>query len=173
MKAEDVVTLVGYLEDHGISVWLDGGWGVDALLERQTRPHDDLDLITAVDEMATLQEALSRRGYRLVGAGTTMSFKMTDDAGRQIDVHSVMFTESGGGIFTMHNGEEWVCPASGFEGDGHVLTRQVRCLTPEAKVERISRSGYSIDAIHVRDLTALSKRFGIPVPNSVRRPSKP
>lgn len=26
-------------------VWLDGGWGVDALLGRQTRPHDDMDIV--------------------------------------------------------------------------------------------------------------------------------
>ena len=96
-----------------------------------------------------------------------MSFKMTDAAGRQIDVHSVVFTESGSGIFTMHNGAESVCPASGFKGVGHVLTRQVRCLTLEAKAQRICQSSYELDLTHARDLTALTERFGIPVPDSV------
>jgi lincosamide nucleotidyltransferase A/C/D/E len=170
MRAEDVVDLVGYLETRGIQVWIDGGWGVDALLEEQTRPHDDLDLITALEEMATIQQILSRRGYLLLEGGAPMTFKMTDDAGRQIDVHSVVFTESGSGIFTMHNGAEWVCPAFGFEGVGHVLARQIRCLTPEVKVQRICQSGYEIDLTHARDLTALSERFGIPVPDSVALP---
>jgi hypothetical protein len=38
MKAEDVVTLVGYLEDHGISVWLDGA-GASMLSWRGKRGH--------------------------------------------------------------------------------------------------------------------------------------
>jgi hypothetical protein len=34
MAAEHVVKLVEKLEDAGVAVWLDGGWGVDALLRR-------------------------------------------------------------------------------------------------------------------------------------------
>ena len=37
MKARDVVEVVQLFERNGIQVWLDGGWGVDALLEEQTR----------------------------------------------------------------------------------------------------------------------------------------
>ena len=32
MTAEDVVALYGLLEELGIEIWIDGGWGVDALL---------------------------------------------------------------------------------------------------------------------------------------------
>ena len=32
MKAEDVIGIYTKLEDLGIKVWVDGGWGVDALL---------------------------------------------------------------------------------------------------------------------------------------------
>ena len=32
MKAADTITIVDLLEGNGIEVWLDGGWGVDALL---------------------------------------------------------------------------------------------------------------------------------------------
>src|SRR4051812_46761814 len=44
MTAADVVELVRVLRVHNVDVVLDGGWGVDALLERQTRPHADLDI---------------------------------------------------------------------------------------------------------------------------------
>ena len=43
MLAEDVLELYALLLEHGVQIWLDGGWGIDALLERQTRPHKDLD----------------------------------------------------------------------------------------------------------------------------------
>jgi lincosamide nucleotidyltransferase A/C/D/E len=35
VEAEDVVEVVAFLEGLGVEVWLDGGWGVDALLGRQ------------------------------------------------------------------------------------------------------------------------------------------
>lgn len=37
MNSADVVDLYAHLTDLGIEVWLDGGWGVDALLGEQTR----------------------------------------------------------------------------------------------------------------------------------------
>lgn len=45
MKSKDVLQIVGWLEQAKIPLWLDGGWGVDALVGQQTRPHSDLDII--------------------------------------------------------------------------------------------------------------------------------
>jgi lincosamide nucleotidyltransferase A/C/D/E len=42
---EDVLDLYSKLDRIGIKIWLDGGWGVDALLCKQTRLHSDLDII--------------------------------------------------------------------------------------------------------------------------------
>src|SRR5258708_7387144 len=35
-------------------VWIDGGWGVDALLGHQTRKHDDLDVAVHHSNLSTL-----------------------------------------------------------------------------------------------------------------------
>jgi lincosamide nucleotidyltransferase A/C/D/E len=163
VEAEDVVEVVAFLEGSGVEVWLDGGWGVDALLGRQTRPHDDLDLVVPLGDMSRVQAALMQRGYLLVRGGAPMSFKMADGGGRQVDVHSVAFNRSRDGLFKMDNGDDWLCPAAGFEGVGVVLGRRVSCLTPDAKVKRLWRSGYELDQTHIDDLTALSERFGTPV----------
>ncbi len=45
MSNEQAVELLGQLEEAGVQVWVDGGWGVDALIGYQTREHDDLDLV--------------------------------------------------------------------------------------------------------------------------------
>jgi lincosamide nucleotidyltransferase A/C/D/E len=45
MTAADVVEILGWLGTASVDVWLDGGWGVDALVGEQTREHNDLDLI--------------------------------------------------------------------------------------------------------------------------------
>ena len=44
MTSNDVIDLYTNLETLGIKVWVDGGWGVDALLGKQTRFHEDLDI---------------------------------------------------------------------------------------------------------------------------------
>ena len=45
MPAKDVVALYSLISSHDIPIWLDGGWGVDVLLERQTRVHSDVDIV--------------------------------------------------------------------------------------------------------------------------------
>src|SRR6266700_6998743 len=44
MTAADVLEIVDLLERVGVEPWVNSGWGVDALLGEQTRPHEDLDL---------------------------------------------------------------------------------------------------------------------------------
>jgi len=45
MRSAAVVAFCRGLRALGIEIWLDGGWGVDALLGEQTRPHKDLDIV--------------------------------------------------------------------------------------------------------------------------------
>jgi lincosamide nucleotidyltransferase A/C/D/E len=70
MAAADLVDLVHELERCGVAVWLDGGWGVDAVLGGQTRAHDDLDLVVQLQQIERLQSALAQRGFVLVGHPT-------------------------------------------------------------------------------------------------------
>jgi lincosamide nucleotidyltransferase A/C/D/E len=51
LKGSDVLEIVHAAEDAGIDIWLDGGWGIDALLEKQTREHTDLDVVVALDQV--------------------------------------------------------------------------------------------------------------------------
>ncbi len=41
MTSADLIDLLRWLKEASIEVWLDGGWGVDALLDTQTREHKD------------------------------------------------------------------------------------------------------------------------------------
>src|SRR4051794_21469752 len=45
VRPDAVVHWLGVLEAAGVRCWLAGGWGVDALVGRQTRVHRDLDLV--------------------------------------------------------------------------------------------------------------------------------
>ena len=48
MSSENVLAVVELLERAQITVWIDGGWGVDALLGSETRRHADLDLANII-----------------------------------------------------------------------------------------------------------------------------
>jgi hypothetical protein len=51
------------LEEHGIDVWLNGGWGVDALLGHQTREHEDLDITISSAQRAAYSSVMEAAGF--------------------------------------------------------------------------------------------------------------
>jgi lincosamide nucleotidyltransferase A/C/D/E len=58
MNAADVIEIYTELERLGVRIWIDGGWGVDALLGRQTRPHADLDIAVEENSVQALRTVL-------------------------------------------------------------------------------------------------------------------
>ncbi|MGH3078929.1 MAG: nucleotidyltransferase domain-containing protein [Gaiellaceae bacterium] len=163
MEAEEVVRIVVQLETAGVAAWLDGGWGVDALLEEQQREHDDLDLVVALADVPALLGVLGRARYEHAAGVTPGSVVLVDARGRQVDVHPVVFDdERGGGVYVMDDGREWVYPGHGFDGRGRVAGRPVRCLSPEVQV--LVHDGYELTAKDYRELDLLHERFGVDVP---------
>lgn len=168
MDAERVLDLVEHLEAHGIRVWLDGGWAIDALLGRQTRAHDDLDLVTLLDDSARIERALGSLGYVLAGGGPPHSFELVDRDGHQVDAHPVVLATGGHGVYRMESGEDWIFPADGFEGRGWIEGRDVPSLTPEVVLVNHT-TGYALDLDHQRDVQALCAHYGLPLPDFERR----
>lgn len=165
MDSQTLLAVVGLLEADGIDVWLDGGWGVDALLEHQTREHDDLDLVVELDHTSRIIELLDGLGYSQVAGAPPKSFVMVDTRGRQVDVHPVTFNAEGGGVYQMDDGSEWVYPSEGFKGRGSVDERPVRCLSPEVQV--LVHAGYELTQKDYRELYLLRERFGVEPPRAV------
>jgi len=157
MSAEDVVRLLAVMD--GIDVWLDGGWGVDALLGEQTREHDDLDLVVARSDVPLLIEVLGREGYDVATGRLPTCIVLLDPIGRQVDVHPVVFNEAGDGIYRMEDGRDWPYPAAGFAGRGSIAGQEVPCLTPEVQV--LCHAGYELAETDLHDLAALGDRFGV------------
>jgi len=163
MDAARVLDLLAQLEARELPVWLDGGWAIDALLHEQTRPHDDLDLVSRLEDSARIEEALGERGFVPAGGGLPHSFELVDPAGHQVDVHPVVFAVNGDGVYKMQDGGDWIFPAAGFGGSGRIRDRPVPCLTPEVVMVNHT-TGYALDEAHQRDVKALGERYGIPVP---------
>ena len=84
MNITDVIGLYIQLNNLGIEIWLDGGWGVDALLGEQTRPHDDVDIVIQQKDVPKLRELLAMQGYKDVPRNDTRpwNFVLGDNNGR-------------------------------------------------------------------------------------------
>jgi len=91
MTSSALVDLLCLIEDAGISVWLDGGWGVDALLERQSREHRDVDIVLCRSDVPRLQTVLDRRGFAVLNGKPPDSFVLANGSGLEVDVHAVLF----------------------------------------------------------------------------------
>lgn len=162
MTENDVLEIVDLFEMEGIDLCLDGGWGVDALLGEQTRPHDDLDIAIRHCDAARVRALLEARGYRDVPRDDTRecNFVLGDDRGRQIDIHTYVFDSEGKHVY----GVEY--PAESLTGAGSIRGRLVRCITPEWSIR--FHTGYKIDANDYADVRALCRRFSIDLPEEYR-----
>jgi Aminoglycoside-2''-adenylyltransferase len=64
MTSHDVLEFLALAQAHSIELWIDGGWSVDALLERQTRVHSDLDIALSHKDVPKLRALLEASGYK-------------------------------------------------------------------------------------------------------------
>jgi lincosamide nucleotidyltransferase A/C/D/E len=158
MSAANVVQILDWLSAGDVHVWLDGGWGVDALLGEQTRAHKDLDLIVLAEDASHMRGLLSRHGFE-VDRGPEWNFVLRDDRGREVDVHPVRFDDQGNGHLRTEAGEPFVHSGSAFAGRGSVAGHDVECLAAEAQMLNHSR-GYVPSDTDYHDMRRLNARLG-------------
>jgi lincosamide nucleotidyltransferase A/C/D/E len=163
MKAADAADLIKFLENHGLEVYVDGGWAVDALLGQQTRVHADLDIALPHKQVPRLRDLLSTRGYREQCRPDTWecNFVLAGAGGREVDVHSFTLDEAGNHVHGVeYRGEQ-------LTGKGSINGYPVRCISPEWLVK--FHTGYELDQDDYHDVRALCDRFGIALPDEFRR----
>lgn len=165
MKAEDVVETIKLFKKADVNVWLDGGWGVDALLGKQTREHEDLDIVVQEKDLPQLRKLLEARGYKDVPRGDTSAwnFVLGDNAGRLIDIHAFTVDDEGNGFY---GNKGLTYPAKSFQGQGKVNGFSVKCITAGQIVK--FHTGYNPPEKHIKDIKALCKRFSIVLPPEYR-----
>jgi hypothetical protein len=90
MDAKSVMQFVTLCEDNGIEFYIDGGWAVDALLGRQTRRHQELDIAVPERIIAELRHVLAERGFHdfLGHPATAYNFVLVDRDDRMVDIHA-------------------------------------------------------------------------------------
>ena len=127
MTANDVINFVKLLNGNGVEVCIDGGWGVDALLGKQTRLHNDLDIAVEHKDVPKIRALLEMRNYKDVPRDDTRdcNFVLGDDDGHLIDIHTYTFDSTGKLVF----GVEY--PFDSLKGTGSINGFSVKCITPK------------------------------------------
>ena len=177
ISTEDALNIYDFLSTNGIQVWLTGGWGIDALLGEQTRPHKDLDLIMLLDDVVRTQELLGGEGYNLKmlweenrpaldskGNQVATAFVLQDPNGREFDAHAMVLDDQGNGVPAWEEAEGFTFTKADLSGLGRIGGYEVQCIT--AKSQMVCHTGYELPEKQHRDLDRLHKKFGTPYPES-------
>jgi lincosamide nucleotidyltransferase A/C/D/E len=137
-----------------------GGWGVDALLGEQTRPHEDLDLWVRVEHDRALRDALGSLGFFQLRVDSPWNHVLADGNGRQVDVHLVHVHEDGTAVYEIEDDDPYVMAPEVFT-TGEIGGRTVPCVTP-AQQMRDHAGGYEPGETDHADMRRLHDRFGTP-----------
>jgi lincosamide nucleotidyltransferase A/C/D/E len=153
MPAQEVARIVDILESQDLQFWLDGGWGVDALVGRQTRKHEDLDLAIVLSEADTVIAALTGLGYQIHEDEMPTRLDLRDNQDHRVDLHPLTFDRSGNGLQQLQDGRFGTYTAEGLTGTGSVDNRPVRCLSRDLQLR--FHSGYELDDNDRQDIELL------------------
>lgn len=163
----DVLRVLDLADEVGARVWIDGGWGVDALLGEQTREHGDLDVAIQDQDLEVFRGVVSENGFEPVGepGATAWNFLLAEPDGAVLDLHVIVLDPQGNGMLGPPE-RGAVYPAQSLTGRGTVGAREVWCISAEWAVR--FHDQYEGDAQDRSDVQALCERFGLVVPEQYR-----
>jgi lincosamide nucleotidyltransferase A/C/D/E len=166
VQPDEVLTVIAALKERNLRVWIDGGWGVDALLGEVTRPHEDVDLVVELGALGTVFECLSNLGFAVSEDLSPVRVVLRSPEGRQVDLHPVTFDEDGTGwqVGAAPDGSDCPYPANGFTV-GKIIDVAVPCLSAELQLAH--HSGYIPRDQDHEDMARLAVRFGLELPPSL------
>jgi lincosamide nucleotidyltransferase A/C/D/E len=161
MRAADVIDVLTSQDDAGAQAWVDGGWGVDALLREVGREHSDLDLVIFVHEVELVRSVLAGAGFsRVLRDWLPTALAVADATGREIDLHPVTPTRDGGGDQQLPESAAFHYPPPVL---GVIGGRPVRCVDVETQV--LCHLGYEPTDKDWNDMRRLREHFGIELPD--------
>lgn len=163
MQQTTVMELCRVFEAAGLAFWLDGGWGVDALLGKQTRTHSDLDLAIRLADLPRFERALQPLGFRRVALSGSPAWNpvLHHPANGSVDLHGFVLNAKGDGVLgdPIDNA---LYPAGALAGVGSIGAMQVRCIA--APFVLAFRNGFEPRAVDHHDVAALCDHFDLARP---------
>lgn len=151
MTASGVLAVLSAIRAAGVTGWVDGGWGVDALLGRTTREHTDLDLVVLMPELDAARAVLADIGFRTVLRDwLPAALAVANSEGNEVDLHPITPDGSGGGHQELADGNRFYYPRPVA---GRIDEIAVDCVDTATQV--LAHQGYTPTAKDRADLRLL------------------
>ena len=159
----DACEIIKIAEDNNLKLYIDGGWGVDALLGEVTRSHNDIDLFLKKVEYHKFIDLIRDKGFseKVMEYTTNDHTVWVDKAGRIIDLHCFEIIND---VLIRYDGE--VYPLKIFSGVGKIGNYDVACIEPVSQV--VFHLGYEFEENDRHDVLLICKKFGIPIPEQYK-----
>jgi lincosamide nucleotidyltransferase A/C/D/E len=154
MDLGEVLEILADLAEAGCSVWVAGGWGVDALVGRQTRPHRDLDLALDARNQTAALGTLERRGYEVETDWRPVRVELVAQDRGWVDVHPVVFDATGHGRQAGIGGGHFDYPPEAFD-QGSLDGVCLPCLSRDQQL--LFHTGYGPRAVDLHDRALLER----------------
>jgi lincosamide nucleotidyltransferase A/C/D/E len=154
MALAEVLVVLQALDIVGCRYWLEGGWGVDTLVGRQTRPHRDLDVDFDAAYEAEALTALHELGYVVETDWRPNRVELVAPARGWVDLHPLVLDEDGSARQAALDGSYHRFDRSWFTV-GELGGRPVPCVTAQA--QRLFRERYEHRPVDRHDLDLLEE----------------
>ena len=152
MELAEVLRVLATVRDVGCQFWLEGGWGVDALLGHQTRPHRDVDIDFDGVHEADVLAALAELGYGVETDWRPTRVELVAPGRGCVDLHPLLIEASGNARQAAIGGGWHRFPRAYFT-TGSLGGFPVPCIT--AAAQRRFHSGYPLRDLDRHDLALL------------------
>ena len=152
MSLDEVLAVLRAIDSVGGVYWLEGGWGVDALVGQQTRAHRDLDVDVDGTRVDAVLGVLRELGYVVETDRRPNRVELVAPGRGYVDVHPLVIDASGDARQASLDGAWHEFPASYFT-TGRLGGVSVPCVSVAA--QRAFRTGYDLRDMDRHDLDVL------------------
>ncbi|MBS4194140.1 nucleotidyltransferase domain-containing protein [Lederbergia citri] len=136
----------------GIEFWLRGGWAIDFLLGKITRPHDDIDLVTWIQNRERLEDELVKAGYEKTFVKEEFRDRQSDFSKENVEITFCYISLSDDGEL-MNGLPEWIWRPDSLldqtfilHGISALVLNQTQLLEEKVVYEQIGRTPRQKDA---------------------------
>lgn len=160
ITSEQVLSIYRGLEERGIKIWIDGGWAVDALLGKETRPHQDLDIALQNKNYMQAKRFFEEQGYAEIERTEDKKWDIVlgNPEGLEVEIHTFNTNEHGDTASEPYwNGYD----AKSLKGEGWISGYPVRCVSIDQLVKTHDHTKRSLKQTDYQDIQLLEEKFGI------------
>lgn len=150
----DLIKVLDFMDQTGIRYWLDGGWGVDVLVGRQTRDHRDVDINFDAGYTDKLIEELTAYGYTVVTDWRPVRIELYHPELSYIDIHPFELLKDGKARQADLEGGWYEFDADYF-GSALFEGRVIPCIS--AKGQRVFHTGYELREVDRHDIANIDR----------------